>query len=90
MLEVDRYGFDKKCARTSYVELDFLHLVRSVGPIVHSNVSGREMSMALFFMLGCYRYRFHKKRAQTRYTKFVFLHPVGYVVHIVHSGASWT
>jgi hypothetical protein len=88
MLEVDRYGFDKKCDRTSYAKLDFLHLVRSVGHIVHSNAFGREMSMTLFFMLGCYRYRFHKKRAETHYAKFVFLHPVGSVGHVVHSVAS--
>jgi hypothetical protein len=37
-----RCGFHKKCGRTHYVNLVFLHSVQSVGHVVHS---GCEMSM---------------------------------------------
>jgi hypothetical protein len=36
----DRYGFDKKCVETRYVELVFLHPVRSAGHVVHPGASG--------------------------------------------------
>jgi hypothetical protein len=38
ILEWDRYGFNKKRARTCYTELMFSHPVGSVGHIVHSAV----------------------------------------------------
>jgi hypothetical protein len=40
MLGWDRYGFDKKHARTRYAELVFLHLVGSMGHIVHCGAFG--------------------------------------------------
>jgi hypothetical protein len=33
------YGFNKSLTRTRYAELLFLHLVRSVGHVVHSGAS---------------------------------------------------
>jgi hypothetical protein len=48
----DRYEFDKKHAGTSYAEPGFLHPVRSVGHVVHSSASGREMSMHYFSCSG--------------------------------------
>jgi hypothetical protein len=39
MLESNWYKFYKMCARTRYVELEFLHLVGYAGHVVHSNVS---------------------------------------------------
>jgi hypothetical protein len=36
----DRYGFDKKSARTRYAELAFLHLVGFAGHVVHFGASG--------------------------------------------------
>jgi hypothetical protein len=39
MLGSDRYGFDKKCARTHYAKLLFLHPVGSMGHVVHSSAS---------------------------------------------------
>jgi hypothetical protein len=39
MLGWDRYGFDKKCARTHYAKLLFLHQVGSMGHVVHSGAS---------------------------------------------------
>jgi hypothetical protein len=43
MLRWDRYGFDKKCDRTHYVELVFLQPVVSVVHVVHSGAYRHEM-----------------------------------------------
>jgi hypothetical protein len=39
MLRWDRNGFHKNCNGTRYVELLFLHLVGSVGDVVHFGAS---------------------------------------------------
>jgi hypothetical protein len=88
MLGWDRYGFDKKCSRTCYAELVFLHPVGAAGQEMYSGVSEAGKVDTLFFMLWWDRYRFHKNHAGTHYAKLVFLHPVGYAGHIVHSDAS--
>jgi hypothetical protein len=64
-----------------------LHLVGSVGHIVHSGASGPRNIGTLFFMLGWPWCGFHK-RAGTRYVELVFLHPVGSVGHVAHSRSS--
>jgi hypothetical protein len=72
MLGWDQYRFDKKCIRTCYAELVFLHPVGSVGHVEHSGASGVQNGNALFFMLGWDQYRFDKKYAGTCYTKLMF------------------
>jgi hypothetical protein len=62
----------KKCVRTLYTELVFLHPLGSVGHVVHSGASRARNVEALFFMLGWDRYGFHKKHAWTRYAELVF------------------
>jgi hypothetical protein len=72
MLMWERYGFNKKCVRIQHFKLVFLHLVGSVGHIVHSGASRAQNVDALFFMLA----------------ELVSLHPVGPAGPVVHSGAS--
>jgi hypothetical protein len=88
MLGWDRYKFDKKCFRTRYVELVFLHPVGSAGQVIHSSVSEARNVDALFFMLGWDQYGFHKNHAGTHYAKHVFLHLVSYAGQVVHFGVS--
>jgi hypothetical protein len=52
MVWCDRYGFRKKCARTCYAELLFLHLVGSAGHVVQYDASGAQNIDAILFMLG--------------------------------------
>jgi hypothetical protein len=40
ILRWDGYGFDKKCTRTCYAKLVFLHSIGSVGHVVHSSAFG--------------------------------------------------
>jgi hypothetical protein len=80
MLGWDRYGFHKKCIRRCYTELVFLHLVESVGHLVHSGASWVRKLDLLFLMLRWDRFRFHKKQAATQYDEHVFLHSVGSAV----------
>jgi hypothetical protein len=88
MLEWAWCDFNKKCAGTHYVEIVFLHPVRSAGHVVYSDVSVAQNVDALLFMPGSAQCSFDKKRTRTHYAELMFLHPVGYVVHVVHSDAS--
>jgi hypothetical protein len=65
-----------------------LHLVGSVGHVVHSGASGAQNMIALFFMLGWDQYRFDKKCVRIHFTELAFLHPKGSMGHKVHSDAS--
>jgi hypothetical protein len=87
-LRWDRYGFDKKCTRTCYAELVFLHPVGSTGHVVLSGAIGAGNIDTLFFMLGFDWYGFDKKHADTRYAKLVFLHPMGSTGDEVHFSSS--
>jgi hypothetical protein len=51
MLGWDRYRFNKKCVRTCYVELVFLHLIGYVGHVVNFGASGAQNVDALFYVL---------------------------------------
>jgi hypothetical protein len=53
-----------------------LHLVGSVGHVVHFDASGMRNMITLFFMLGRDRYGYDKKRAGTRCAELVFFQPV--------------
>jgi hypothetical protein len=88
MLGWDWSGFDKKCARTHYAELVFLHLVGSTGHVVHSCKSRARNIDVLFLIPGWAWCDFCKKHAVTRYAEHVFFHPVGSTVHIMYSGGS--
>jgi hypothetical protein len=88
MLEWDRYGYDKKRARTCYVELVFFHPMGSAGHIVDFGASGAWNVDALFFMLVWAWCSFHRKCVGTCYAKLVFLHPLGSASYVVHSVAS--
>jgi hypothetical protein len=86
MLEWAGFCFHKKCTRTCYTKLLFLHPMGSVGHLVHSGALGARNVDAL--MLGWAQCSFHKKHASARYAQLVFSHPVGSVGHVVHSGVS--
>jgi hypothetical protein len=77
MLVWDQYGFDKKCVRTPYNELMFLHLIVFAGHIVHSGASVARNVDTLYLMLEWNWCGFHKKRDRMSYVDLVFLHPVG-------------
>jgi hypothetical protein len=54
----------------------FLHLVGSVGHVVHSGPSVARNGDALFSLPGWDRYGFDEKHVGTRYAGLVFLHPM--------------
>jgi hypothetical protein len=88
MLRWDQYEFDKKCIRTRYAELLFLHPVGSVGDVVHFGASGWRIIDTLLFKLRWDWYAFDKKRFRTRYAKILFFHPVQSAGEVVHFRAS--
>jgi hypothetical protein len=61
MLGWAQCGFCKKCARTHYTKLVFLHPVGSASNVVHSGASGTQNVDALFFMLAWDPFGFQKK-----------------------------
>jgi hypothetical protein len=63
----------------------FLHLVGSVGHILHTHATRAQNVDTLFFMFMGARCGFPKKCVGTRYVELVFLHPVGSVDLVVHS-----
>jgi hypothetical protein len=83
-------SFHNKHVRTCYVELVFLHPVRSVGHVVHFGALGREMSMHFFLCSGGHCAISRKSTPGHVTPNFYFLHPVGSKGHVVHSGASCT
>jgi hypothetical protein len=74
--------------RDTLAKFVFLHLVGSVGHVVHLGVARERNVDSLFFLLDWERYGFDKKCAGTRYAELVILHLVGSEGHLVHSGAS--
>jgi hypothetical protein len=88
MLGWARCCFHKKCARTHYAELVFLHPVGTAGQVVVSSVFGPRNIDGLFFMLRWDHYGFDKKCTVTRYDEFLFLHTVRSTGHVVHSATS--
>jgi hypothetical protein len=87
-LGVTSTDFTKFASGHVMLNLFFLHPVRFVGNVVHSDACGTWNIEALFFMLGWNRYGLNKRHTRTRYAKHVFLHLVGSAGHAVHSGAS--
>jgi hypothetical protein len=72
MLGWARCDFHNKHAKTHYVELVFLHLVRSAAHILHFSVSKVWIINILLFMLGWDWYRFHKMCVGICYIELVF------------------
>jgi hypothetical protein len=87
MLRWAQCGFHKKCVRTRYTELVFLHPVGFASHVVHSGASGARNIDTLFLMLEWATCGIHKKRIGIHDVKLVFLHLMGSMGYIVHSGA---
>jgi hypothetical protein len=78
----------KKCVRTRYAKLVFLHMVRPAGHLVCSGTLGMRNVNTLFFMPMWTPCGSHKKGTKTHYVKLLFLHPVRSVGHIMRSSAT--
>jgi hypothetical protein len=88
MLGRDRCALHKKHTGTPYAELVLLHLVGTMGHVVHSAASGARNFRTLFFMFDWAQCGLHKKRIGICYSKLVVLHLVGSAAHVVHFAAS--
>jgi hypothetical protein len=73
----DQYIFHKKCTGKHYAKLVLLHLMGSVGHVVHSDAFGPRYINILFVILGWVKKGIQQKRTVKRYAELVFLHPMG-------------
>jgi hypothetical protein len=71
MLWCTRCDFHKKCPGTRYAKIVLLHLVGSVGNIVHSSPSVPQIVDILFFMLEWARCGIYTMHPGTHYTEVV-------------------
>jgi hypothetical protein len=88
MLEWAQSGLHKKCVGIRYIELVFLHPVRSAGHVCILVRPGRKILMH-YFSCSVGPCAVFIKIAPGHVTpNLCFLHPVGSAGHVVHSSAS--